>query len=185
MDMAIIPECCVDTNLVETLVPPARRGIQKGYNHQKGCGTVTKVMQERFAGSFALGVIDKDKREVDYLKLFDVVTPEIITATTSLVLYKHPNRHHYIIQINPAVETFIQNCAAAASISIADYELPTDDALFRKECKREQSKADARFSKLFKALSRAKVPDIARLTSWITHLKEYTFGANIDALRAF
>jgi len=29
MDLAIIPECYIDTNLVETLVPP----VGKGYNH--------------------------------------------------------------------------------------------------------------------------------------------------------
>lgn len=39
----IIPECYVDTNLVETLVCPA------GCNHQKGCNQVAKVMQEKFA----------------------------------------------------------------------------------------------------------------------------------------
>lgn len=31
-ELYIIPECYVDTNLIETLVPTA-----KGYNHQKGC----------------------------------------------------------------------------------------------------------------------------------------------------
>ena len=42
MDLAIIPECFVDTNLIETLIPPISQ-----YNHQKGCGTVTKVMKEK------------------------------------------------------------------------------------------------------------------------------------------
>jgi hypothetical protein len=60
MNFAIIPECYVDTNLVETLVPPTGRG----YNHQHGCGTVTKVMKERFADGFAVGIIDKDKKEL-------------------------------------------------------------------------------------------------------------------------
>lgn len=39
----IIPECYVDTNLVETLV------CTYGCNHQKGCNQVAKVMQEKFA----------------------------------------------------------------------------------------------------------------------------------------
>jgi len=39
MDDLIIPECSLDTLLVETLVFP-----KKAYNHQKGCNTVCKVM---------------------------------------------------------------------------------------------------------------------------------------------
>lgn len=40
-ELYIIPECYVDTNLIETLVPTA-----KGYNHQKGCNNVVKVMKD-------------------------------------------------------------------------------------------------------------------------------------------
>ena len=36
----IIPECFIDTNLVETLVP-----TKKGYNHQTGCSKVVGLMQ--------------------------------------------------------------------------------------------------------------------------------------------
>ncbi|HUZ59506.1 MAG TPA: hypothetical protein VMU83_12065 [Hanamia sp.] len=97
MDQSIIPECFVDTNLIETLVPPTGQ-----YNHQKGCGTVAKVMKQRFADRFALGIIDRDKHEVDYLKEFN----EICTSG-SLILHKHKIKHHYIIQINPAIERFI------------------------------------------------------------------------------
>jgi hypothetical protein len=57
----IIPECYIDTNLVETLVCPA------GCNHQKGCNQVAKVMQEKFADRFAIGMIDADKRRPGYL----------------------------------------------------------------------------------------------------------------------
>lgn len=38
----VIPECYIDTNLVETLACPG------GYNHQKGCNQVAKIMQEKF-----------------------------------------------------------------------------------------------------------------------------------------
>src|SRR6266540_5277344 len=78
MELSVIPECYIDTNLIETLVPP-----NKGYNHQKGCGTVTKVMREYFADNFAVGVVDKDKQELDYLKEFFLVL-----AKGSIELYK-------------------------------------------------------------------------------------------------
>lgn len=79
MDQSVIPECFVDTNLIETLVPPIKQ-----YNHQKGCGTIAKIMKERFADRFALGIIDKDKFEVAYLMEFTVVIKK-----GSLILHKH------------------------------------------------------------------------------------------------
>ena len=60
----IIPECYVDTNLVETLV------CSGGCNHQKGCNQVAKVMKEKFANRFAVGMIDADKRRPGYLNEF-------------------------------------------------------------------------------------------------------------------
>lgn len=124
MDLAVIPECFVDTNLIETLVPP----IGKGYNHQKGCGTVTKVMKAKFANSFAVGIIDKDKRQVDYLNEFD----EVINAGT-LLLHKHKNKQHYIIQINPAIESFIMQSANSVGVSVTDFSLSADKDLFQKK----------------------------------------------------
>ncbi len=116
MDQSVLPECYIDTNLIETLVPP-----QKQYNHQKGCGTVTKIMRERFGDRFALGIIDKDKSEVDCLKEFIEVC-----NSGSLILHKHQTRHHYIIQINPAIERFSIADAIAVGVALADFGLPSD-----------------------------------------------------------
>lgn len=173
MDLAVIPECYVDTNLVETLVPP-----QKQYNHQKGCGTVTKVMKERFTNSFAVGIIDKDKREVDYLKEFDE-----LSKTEGLILHKHKTRPHYIIQIVPGMERFIFKCLADAGLSPVDFELPEDLELFRKESKTINSKDDDKFKKLFKALRNAGSTEILRLYSLIKYLKENTYQAKEDELK--
>lgn len=173
MDLAVIPECYVDTNLVETLVPP-----QKQYNHQKGCGTVTKVMKERFTNSFAVGIIDKDKKEVDYLKEF-----EELNKTDGLILHKHKTRPHYIIQIVPGMERFIFKCLADAGLSPADFELPEDLDLFRKESKTINSKDDDRFKRLFKALRNAGTEDILRLSAIIKYLKENTYKTDEGELK--
>lgn len=42
----VLPECYVDTNLVNTI-------LGKSCNHQKGCPTVFKVMNERLKDTFA------------------------------------------------------------------------------------------------------------------------------------
>lgn len=173
MDLAIIPECYVDTNLVETLVPP-----KKQYNHQKGCGTVTKVMKEKFTNGFAVGIIDKDKKEVDYLKEFNE-----LSKTDGLILHKHKTRPHYIIQIVPGMERFIFNCLADANLTPMDFELPEDLELFRKESKTVNSKEDDRFRRLFKALRKAGSGEILRLADLINYLKEKNYKADENELK--
>jgi hypothetical protein len=174
MDQAVIPECFVDTNLVETIAPPDDQ-----YNHQKGCGTVTKVMQEKFADRFAVGIIDKDKKEVEYLKQFTE-----IHQAGSLILHKHPKRHHYIIQIAPAVEQFILYNAAAVGIDPANYQLPTDFEKFKRACKTVNSKNDPRFKSLFRALKKAGAADITRLAAWIEFLKNENYNVDTNRLKA-
>lgn len=167
MDKSVIPECYMDTNLLETLVPPAKRNNQQGYNHQKGCGTVASRMQKQFSDRFAIGIIDKDKQEVDYLKEFK---QEIDTG--SLILHKHQNKHHYIIQISPAIERFILKNAAEVGVHVADFDLPVDFAQFKKVAKTGNSKNDYRFKNLFRAIVENSATDFLRLANWIIYLKE-------------
>lgn len=174
MDLAIIPECYVDTNLIETIAPP----LGRGYNHQKGCGTVTKVMRGNFADSFALGIIDKDKRQVEYLKEFD---EEINTG--SLILHKHKTKHHYIIQICPDVEGFFVKSANAAFVSMEDFGLPSDMPTLKKVSKQAQSKKDPQFKSLFNAIKRAGDTDFAKLAAWVLYLRDNPYSANIGNLK--
>lgn len=92
----IIPECYIDTNLVETLV------CTGGCNHQKGCNQVAKVMQEKFADRFAVGIIDADKRRPGYLNEFYE-----IASSEHIKLFRHPARSHFMILVHPAADGFI------------------------------------------------------------------------------
>lgn len=174
MDLAVIPECYVDTNLVETLVPPKTR-----YNHQHGCGTVAKRMQDYFSNAFALGIIDKDKNEIDYLKKFD-----LLINTGSLFLYKHKEWHQYIIQISPGMEQFIMANAEAVGVDLSDYDLATDLDDLRKQSKTIRSKDDDRFKRLFKAIRKNGSPEFSLLASWVSYLKETSYKADITALKS-
>lgn len=174
MDQSVIPECFVDTNLIETLVPPTRQ-----YNHQKGCGTVTKVMRERFTDRFAVGIIDRDKVEVDYLQEFNV-----ICTRGSLILHKHKTRHHYIIQVDPAMEQFIMDNAASVDISLSDYDLPNDLNSLKKVSKKVNSKNDQRFKRLFRDLLTHNASNIVLLANWVSYLKENTYHIDIGMLES-
>lgn len=44
-DLDIIPECYIDTNLIETILN-TKGCYTEGVNHQKGCNTVVKTMND-------------------------------------------------------------------------------------------------------------------------------------------
>ncbi|PXV69208.1 hypothetical protein CLV62_101477 [Dysgonomonas alginatilytica] len=169
----IIPECYVDTNLIETLVPP-KDG--KGYNHKKGCPAVAKVMIEKFADRFALGIMDKDKKTVKYLEEFD-----LIVNTNSLYLHKHKTRHHYIILINPATERFVLNSAKELSISLSQFGLPDNLEELKQITKPETSKNNANLKSAFRALKDA--PDFMILKSWVKYMRDNTFSTDTEELK--
>jgi hypothetical protein len=172
VDLSIIPECFVDTNLIETISPP-----QKGYNHQKGCGNVAKTMQNKFKDSFAVGIIDRDKKEIKYLNEF-----ELKVNRGDLFLFQHPDRHHYIIQISPAVESFILESVHQTNINLVDFGLPDNIDELKKITKKQTSKKSPQLSKLFVELKNKNATQIVTLSNWISYLKENTYHSNTDEI---
>ena len=172
-DLSIIPECYVDTSLTETLIHNVE------VNHQKGCGTVAKKMKENFENDFALGIIDKDKLEIDYLKEFSE-----ISKSDNLILYKHLKKNHYFIQVVPAMEKFIIHCMGTAKMELADYDLSTDFDKFKKKAKSVNSKDDPTFKKVFRKLVKEKEPQILLLQKWLNYLRAYKHTATEDELKA-
>jgi hypothetical protein len=179
MDLHIIPECYIDTKLIKALVPPQTR-----YNHQKGCSTVTKVMQERFNNDFAIGIIDRDKKELDYANQFDL----IIEVPDNLQLLKHRNKNHYLIFICPAVEKWIIACAVDADILLQDFGLPSDFLSLTKITKTSKSENNDEFSSnfrnLFNALKLENPSNITVLRFWIEYLKANPYQADLDFIRS-
>jgi hypothetical protein len=173
MDFHIIPECYVDTNLIETIVPPNGRG----YNHQKGCATVAKTMREhaQLRDGFAVGIIDKDKKELDYALLF-----EEIVDKGQLKLLKHPQKHHYFILIVPAMEKWILSNAAEVGIDLIDFDLSNDLNQLRTQSKKMTTKHDPRFKNLFRELKRKEASGVMILQQWISYLKDNNYAADMN-----
>ncbi len=178
MDLHIIIECYIDTKLIKALVPP-----QTKYNHQKGCPKVVQVMQQKFKDDFAVGIIDRDKKELGYVNEFDLV----IEAPNILQLLKHQNKNHYLIFICPAVEKWIISCALDAGILPSDYGLPNDFQSLMKITKTSKDENDDEFSsnfkELFKALRIKNPAKVAVLIFWIEYLKANPYQANLDFIR--
>lgn len=165
----IIPECYIDTNLVETLV------CSGGCNHQKGCNQVAKVMQEKFAERFAVGMIDADKRRPGYLKEFKEVA-----SSEHISLFRHDTRPHFIILIQPAADGFILSCAKRGGIDMKDYELSPVLKEFTAQTKNVMSNKDPRFKRLFRAMG--DIGEIKLLKSLISYLVTNTYKATDDKI---
>lgn len=167
----VIPECYIDTNLVETLVCTA------GCNHQKGCNQVAKVMQEKFSDRFAVGIIDADKRQPSYLNEFSE-----IASSEHLKIFRHESRTHFMILVNPAADSFILSCAESAGIDMADYGLSQALKTFTAQTKRVTSNKDLRFKRLFKAME--NTGEMKLLKALITYLVNTGHRTSDDEISA-
>ena len=173
IDKAILTECYVDSNLIETLIP-----TKIGYNKQHGCSRVAGVMKKQLKDKFALGIIDKDKTDIDYLKEFD----KIDEVEHSLILWKHKEKHHYIIQISPEVEPWLLNVAKELNINLNDFGLPTELSDLYKYAKKQSSKSNPDFKRLFGAMRGTDHVVIKKLIHWVSYLKEKNYKADIKEL---
>ncbi len=146
---SVIPECYIDSNLFDVLLNFEKESV----NHAKGNGTVLNKMERMFANSFCIGIIDKDRRDLTKIKT-NFVKVEIEGIEDYLILYQScKNKHHYLIQIVPAIELWIWNVTDKLSIEIGKFDihaLSLDE--FKKITKQVDKKRDARFRALFKEI---------------------------------
>jgi hypothetical protein len=170
----IIPECYIDSCLLEVLLIADKNYV----NHQKGNGTVAREMKNKFAKNFCIGIIDEDRRQLDYLKEFNI---EIDAGT--LKLWKHKSWPQYIIQVCPVVEDWILSICKKEKIILADYNLPSELLDLKRQTKNTQSKHDQRFVKLFKELLKRNIESVVELKRWLEYLKENKYNADINQLK--
>jgi hypothetical protein len=170
-DLVIIPECYVDTCLIETI-------IDAGHcNHQKGCNKVSSTMQTKYRDQFVIGVIDKDKRPIFYLNEFD-----LIGSKASVLLHKHRTQPHYIIQLSPAVEAFIIQSVVEKNMRLIDYELPEELRKFIRITKQITSKKNKKLKQLITDLKDSA--GISLLTDLLKYLLANRYNSDIDILQS-
>ena len=165
----ILPECFVDTNLMEYL-------LKAGVNHQHCCSQVVNKLKTEFADKFAVGIIDKDKVELGYIKECDE-----IATTQHLTLMKHKKKCQYLITIAPAVDGFILDCAKEQGVDTADFDIPSKLKAFTKISKSTTSNKDQRFKSLFKAIKDNN--EIRNLKDSLKYLCDNEYNVNIEILK--
>jgi uncharacterized protein YbjQ (UPF0145 family) len=107
----------------------------------------------------------------------------MIRNKESLFLHKHKEKDHYIIQISPAVESWIIMNSNAVRLSLEDYGLPSDLKQLTKMSKKVTSKNHVAFRNLFKDLKKMEANGIITLRSWINYLKENTYHSTIEDIQ--
>ncbi len=161
MDNHVLPECFLDTNLMETLLP-----TQKGYNHQKGCNEVIRIMQKKFIGKFAIGILDIDKDSPDKLTSTKF---DFINEKHNLKLYKHQSENHYLI-LHPPIEKWLISESKQINLSLEYYGLSSNFDELKKLAKPKTSLDNPRFKTVFKELKRQNANGITQLFNWTDYL---------------
>ena len=164
----VIPECYIDTNLIEFL-------LNAKVNHQHCCNNVIKALNNK-KDEFAIGIIDNDKRAVAYIK-----DCEKIRETKRLKFFKHKERNQYLITISPAADGFILDCAIEQDIDVSNFDLPTNLKDFLKETKTITSNKDQRFKNIFKVIKNHE--EISLLQNILTYLCENKYHSKIDDIK--
>ncbi|TAL52576.1 MAG: hypothetical protein EPN89_02065 [Methylovulum sp.] len=173
----IIPECYLDTNLVETIVPPQGFKGSDGYNHQHTCNDVVKLIRTKLNDNFAVGIVDRDKRKLEHTDEF-----KLLVSKQNLELYVHPDKNHYLIFHKP-IEKWLIEEAGQCGMSLATHNLPTTLKELTRISKRESSKTDQRFKNLFRDLKTQNASGINLLAKWIEHLKANPYNADKTTLQ--
>jgi hypothetical protein len=166
-----MPECFLDTNLVEVLLEKSN-----SVNHKKGNGTIARAMDDkRLVDSFVVGVIDEDKIR---LKKLDEFTEQKMLSRPGLKLFTHPARKHFFIQVRPAIEQWILKECEKGEIDLQEYELP-ESLKALKLMKGLSEREDARFKRLFKAmLENEKCDELIVLKNWLIFLRDNNYDTD-------
>ncbi len=169
----IIPECYVDSCLIEVLL----KADEDYVNHHKGNGKVAKEMKGNFNDDFCIGIIDEDKEQLDYLKFF-----EEKKTTEFLKLWKHSEKHHYIIQVRPVIEKWFLKVCNENDIKLSDFNLPDEIKPLLRITKSIGSRKDERFINLFKQMKKSNCQPIIDLKKWVEYLRDNKYNSNLDLL---
>ena len=170
MEMRVLPECYFDTVLVKNILKIKR------VNHQKSCYKVESSIKE--IDDFAVGVIDKDKVTIGYLK-----DCKLEIEHKNLLLWKHKTKKHYIVQLVPGLERWVLNVIEEGNVEIEDLNLPTDLEGLKEYTKYRFVSENEELKKLCKRLVSSDSETMSTLSNWLNYLFEHNRNADINTLK--
>lgn len=167
----VLPECYVDTNLIQYL-------MHGTVNHQHNCNKVVGTLKEKFSDRFAVGIIDKDKVQVGYLKECDLVI-----SSEHLQVLKHRIFPHIIITVSPAMDAFLLDCAKEQGVQPEHFKLSSDLKKFICRSKKITSNKDEDLKSLIIAIKDNK--EMKSLGMTLRYLQEKKYNFDLEVIKSF
>ncbi|MEN0045751.1 MAG: hypothetical protein AAF806_01695 [Bacteroidota bacterium] len=125
-------------------------------------GNVANVMKEKLATRLALGIVDDDKGKVPkYFSEF-----ELKEEKDDLLLKKHKSRKHYLIIIQPALETWLLEAADQVGIKTERYGFKNLKQL-KRVTKSQKVKKNQKFKDFLNTLKQKKGTPTKTICKWI------------------
>lgn len=139
-----VPECYFDTVLLKKLLQTNKRLM-----HRKGCNNVVNDLDnDRLKDSFAVALIDKDKRELNYLS-----SCKIIYSADKIILWKHRDRLQFVIQLDPPLEQWVLEVLDENGLKIEYFGYSADFKKLKKQIKNDiDNEKDNKLNKLINAI---------------------------------
>lgn len=172
--MHFVPECFFDTVLIKKLFQTNKRLV-----HRKGCNNVVNDLDsERLKELFAVAIIDKDKRELDYLKNCTVLYNE-----NKIILWKHKDRLQFVIQLDPPIEDWLITILNENGLRIEDFGYDRDFKKLKKQIKEDiDNESDDKLNRLINAVIKTDCKTIKKIKSLLLYLKERNYQTDINEL---
>lgn len=170
-----VTECFFDTVLIKNLL-----GTTKNLHHKKGCNIVVNELRKgSLKNCFAVAIVDKDKRELDYL-----MECYLLRHTEGFLLWKHTSNPHFIIQLYPPLENWIKLVLDEAKISIRGLGFSDDPRQLKKAIKFEiDSERNERLMILIGAIVKCKVERVEILRRVLNYLKIMNYQVDLNELK--
>ncbi|MCW3109589.1 MAG: hypothetical protein JWQ09_4095, partial [Segetibacter sp.] len=124
------------------------------------------------------GLIDKDKRELDYLK-----SCTILYNADKIILWKHKDRLQFVIQLDPSLEDWVITILNESGLSIESFGYSTDFKKLKDQIKDDiDNENDDKLNKLINAVIKTDCETIRKLKSFLIYLKEMNYRTDINEL---
>jgi hypothetical protein len=175
-----VPECYFDTVLFKKILETNKR-----LKHTKGCNNVVnrfRIINGKkgdLYDSFGVGMVDKDKKDLDFLYECEELINE-----QNFILWKHKERSHFIIQLNPPLEKWVIEILRSDKKSVGDFGYPANLKKLKAALKDDiDNENNERLNLFVDAILSSSNPAIEKLKKILLHLKDKNYQIDINELK--
>ena len=170
----IFPECYIDTNLVSYIVG--------GHvMHKSCCNEVVKAVNQ--SDSFAIGIIDEDKRLARMDAGFKIYEPAQNVGVKHISMFIHDDGKRFVFTVRPAMDKFILDAAAHQRVKVEDFGYPSALKEFTRCTKKITAANDSNFRGLISAV--VKYPEMQRFRNTLKYLVSNKGSIDIEVAKRF